>query len=70
MIKKTEVSMTILFGIVGLVLSIAGIAGLFLTYLNYSVGSLDWIEGNLTYGVFTILGIATIVVLTLTPRRE
>jgi hypothetical protein len=62
--------MTVLFAVVGLLVLIAGGAGLFITYTNYSAGSLDWIEGNLIYGVFLVIGLATIIVLTLTPRRE
>lgn len=62
--------MSIIFTLVGLLLLVAGGIGLFLTYTNYPTGSLDWIEGNLTYGIFAVLGLATIIVITLTPRRE
>ena len=61
--------MAILFTIVGLILLIAGGSGLFITYTNYSLATLDWIEGNLTYGVFVILGLAAIIVVTMTPRE-
>ena len=61
--------MVILFSIVGLVLLVAGGAGLVLTYANYPLATLDWIEGNLTYGVFTVLGIAVIIMATMIPRE-
>ncbi|MCK4782334.1 MAG: hypothetical protein KAV87_01185 [Desulfobacteraceae bacterium] len=61
--------MVILFSIVGLVLLVAGGAGLVLTYANFPLATLDWIEGNLTYGVFTILGIAVIILATMIPRE-
>jgi len=62
--------MTILFTVVGIILLIVGCFGLFLTYSNYDFASLGWIEGSLTYGAFTLLGLATIIVITVTPRRE
>ena len=61
--------MEILFTIVGIILLVAGGTGIVLTSVNYPVATLDWIEGILTFGVFTILGIAAIVILTLTPRE-
>jgi hypothetical protein len=61
--------MVILFSIVGLVLLVAGGAGLVLTYSNFPLATLDWIEGNLTYGVFTVLGIAVIILATMIPRE-
>ena len=60
--------MVILFSIMGLVLLVAGGAGLVLTYANFPLATLDWIEGNLTYGVFTFLGIAVIILATMIPR--
>ena len=59
--------MAILFTIVALVLVVAGGTGLVVTCSNYMVGTLDWIEGILTYGVFVVLGIATVIAITLTP---
>jgi len=61
--------MVILFTIVGLLLLVAGGAGLFLTYTNFPPATLDWIEGNLTYGVFTVLGLAIIILVTMIPRE-
>lgn len=61
--------MEILFTIVGIILLLAGGTGIILTSINYPVGILDWVEGILTFGVFTILGIAAIVILTVTPRE-
>ncbi len=61
--------MVILFTIVGLILLIAGGTGLFHTYTNYSVAALGWIERSLTYGIFVILGLAAIIVVTMTPRE-
>ena len=61
--------MGILFAIVGIILFITGGTGIVLTSINYSVATLNWIEGLLTFGTFTILGIATIIVLLLTPRE-
>lgn len=47
----------------GLLLLITGSIGLVTTYINFAVGSLDWVQGNLTYGTFTVLGLAIIVCL-------
>jgi len=61
--------MVILFLIVGLLLLVAGGAGLILTYANFPPATLDWIEGTLTYGVFTVLGLAIIILVTMIPRE-
>jgi len=61
--------MEVLFAIVGILLLVAGGIGLVLTCSNYPIATLEWIEGTLTYGVFVILGLAAIVILTLTPRE-
>ena len=61
--------MIILFVIVGLLLLVAGGIGLSLTYANFSMATLDWIEGNLTYGVFIVLGLAIIALITVIPRE-
>jgi len=61
--------MVILFTIVGLLLLGAGSVGLFITYANFPLATLDWINGNLTYGMFTVLGIAIIILVTITPRE-
>ena len=53
--------MGILFKIlpfIGILLLISGAIGLFVVNLNYSSGDLIWIQGNLTYGVFTLIGLA------------
>ncbi len=62
--------MVVLFTIVGLLLLVAGSFGLIITNANFPPGTLDWIDGNLTYGVFTILGIACIILVTMTPRES
>ena len=59
-----------LFGIVGLLLFVAGSVGLIITNTNFPPATLDWIDGNLTYGVFTIVGIASIILVTITPRES
>ena len=61
--------MVIIFTIVGILLLVAGGIGLFLTYSNFPLATLDWINGNLTYGMFTVLGIAIIILVTITPRE-
>ena len=43
---------------IGILLLISGAIGLFVVNLNYSSGDLIWIQGNLTYGVFTLIGLA------------
>jgi len=42
---------------IGILLLISGAAGLFIINLNYPAGNLIWIQGNLTYGVFTLVGL-------------
>ena len=61
--------MVIIFGIMAILLLVAGGIGLALTYANFPMATLDWVEGNLTYGVFTILGIAIAILITMTPRE-
>ncbi len=43
---------------IGILLLISGGIGLFVTNLNYPAGDLIWIQGNLTYGVFALVGLA------------
>ncbi len=43
---------------IGILLLISGGTGLFIINLNYPAGDLIWIQGNLTYGVFTLVGLA------------
>jgi hypothetical protein len=43
---------------IGILLLISGTIGLFVVNLNYSSGDLAWIQGNLTFGVFTLIGLA------------
>ncbi len=62
--------MVVLFTIVGLLLLVAGSFGLIITNANFTPATLDWIDGNLTYGVFTILGIASIILITMTHRES
>ena len=61
--------MIILFAIVGLLLLVAGGIGLTLTYANFPLATLDWIEGNITYGIFVVLGLAIIALITVIPRE-
>jgi len=53
--------MFIFFMILALIFLIAGGIGLFYTNLNFASGSHYWIYGNLTFGTFTIVGIATLI---------
>jgi hypothetical protein len=46
---------------IGIILLISGGFGLFLVNLNYSAGDLIWIQGNLTYGVFTLVGLVVTI---------
>ena len=62
--------MAVLFTVVALLLLVAGSIGLILTCSNYSPVTLDWVEGILTYGIFVILGLSTVVFITLTPRER
>jgi len=43
---------------IGILLLISGGIGLFVINLNYPAGDLIWIQGNLTYGVFALVGLA------------
>lgn len=46
-----------------LIFFIAGGVGLFYTHTSLAAGSPSWVHGNITYGTFTIVGLATIVFL-------
>jgi hypothetical protein len=51
--------------IMALIFLIAGGIGLFHVNVNLGVGTNLWIYGNITFGVFTIVGIALIIFLAL-----
>ena len=53
--------MFLFFMILALILLIVGGIGLFYTNLNFASGSHYWVYGNLTFGTFTLLGIATLI---------
>ena len=65
-----RVTVIVLSTIVGIILFVGGCAGVVLTWINYQVSSLSWIEGLLTYGMFTILGLGMIVFIVMTPREK
>lgn len=48
----------ILLPFIGIILLISGGLGLFIVNLNYPMGDLLWMQGNLTYGIFALLGLA------------
>jgi hypothetical protein len=62
--------MIILGTIAGIVLLAAGSVGMVLTWINYQIASLNWIEGILTYGVFLILGLVVIAFILMVPRES
>ena len=62
--------MIILGTIAGIVLLAAGSVGIVLTWINYQIASLNWIEGILTYGVFLILGLVVIAFILMIPRES
>lgn len=51
----------ILIPFIGIILLISGGIGLFIVNLNYSVGDLLWIQGNLTYGIFALIGLTVTI---------
>ena len=55
--------MFIFFMILALIFLITGGIGLFYTNINFTSASPHWIYGNLTFGTFTIVGIAAIIFL-------
>ncbi|MBN2075554.1 MAG: hypothetical protein JW762_08400 [Dehalococcoidales bacterium] len=61
--------MIIISTIVGIILFVGGCTGVVLTWINYQVSSLAWIEGLLTYGMFAVLGLGIIVFIVMTPRE-
>jgi hypothetical protein len=46
---------------IGIFLVIVGGIGLFITNTNLAFGDLLWIQGNIIYGVFALIGLAIIV---------
>jgi hypothetical protein len=48
---------------IGLLLFIAGGIGLFFSYTSFALGSPEWIQGNLTYGTFTSIGLVMLILL-------
>jgi hypothetical protein len=57
--------MFVFFMILALIFLIAGGVGLFYTNINLAAGSHLWIYGNITYGTFTVVGIATLIFMAL-----
>jgi len=55
----------IFFLIMALIFLIAGGIGLFHVNVNLGAGTNLWIYGNITFGVFTIVGVALIIFLAL-----
>ena len=55
--------MYLLFILIGLILLIGGGVGLFFTNINIVSGSELWVAGNITFGVFTLVGILVLVLL-------
>jgi hypothetical protein len=55
--------MFIFFMIFGLILLIAGGAGLFYTYTNIVMGAPLWIIGSIAFGTFVLLGIGVLIFL-------
>ena len=53
------------FMILALIFLIAGGISLFYTNANLGAGSTLWVFGNITFGVFTIVGIAVLIFLAL-----
>jgi hypothetical protein len=51
--------------IIGLLLLIVGGIGLFFTFTNFAFGSPEIIQGSLTYGTFTVIGIIILVMLSI-----
>jgi hypothetical protein len=51
--------------ILALIFLISGGIGLFYTNINFATSSHYWIYGNLTFGTFTIVGIAIIIFMAL-----
>ena len=47
----------------GLLVLVAGCVGLIITFTNFSLDSVEWLQGFITYGVFTIVGLTTIIFL-------
>ena len=64
-----RLAVIIISTIVGIILFVGGCVGVVLTWLNYQVSSLTWIEGLLTYGMFAVLGLGIIVFIVMTPRE-
>ncbi len=57
--------MLIFFLIMAIIFLVAGGIGLFHVNANLGAGTNLWIYGNITFGVFTIVGIALIIFLAL-----
>ena len=55
---------------IGLLLLIVGSIGIVITFMNFSVGDSHWFQGILTFGVFTVVGLVTIVFLAMKGSEE
>ncbi len=61
--------MFVFFLILALVFLISGGIGLFHVNINLVSGADLWIYGNITFGVFTVVGIAVIIFLAIFNRE-
>ncbi len=61
--------MLIFFLIMAIIFLVSGGIGLFHVNANLGAGTNLWIYGNITFGVFTIVGIALIIFLALFNRE-
>ena len=62
-------AITIIFALIGLLLLVAGGIGLFFTHTSLASGSAVWVQGNITYGTFSILGLV-IIIMAFLSRQE
>ena len=53
--------MVILYTLISLLLIISGGVGLFITLTGSEVGSVVWVQGTITFGVFILIGITVII---------
>ena len=64
------VNLFALMTFIGLLLLIVGSIGLIITFINFSLGDSHWFQGILAFGVFTVVGLVTIVFLAMKGSEE
>ncbi|MFC2041082.1 hypothetical protein ACFLTY_02020 [Chloroflexota bacterium] len=61
--------MFLLLLILALIFDVAGVIGLIFTFSTWDAGSAQWIQGIITFGTFTAVGLVSLAFLFMFPQE-